>query len=160
MTDTSETLMSAEMEMAKAVERINSSISDLENFKTATQTLSDVASKSTAVLSSLSGAAQVLHDGAKQLNEEGIVEFNNTLTNSITSVQNTMSQHVSAIETDITSKLSKTYQRLSEHVSTSRDDLITKMNKKIAGLQAIVVVLGVLNLALLLYVAFGANWFS
>ena len=71
---------------------------------------------------------------AKQLNEKGIAEFNTTIANSLTTTQDSITEVISENNKDITDKLSQ----------------------KLKVLQTSVITLGLLNLALLAYVAFGA----
>jgi len=134
MMETNQSLLDAEKEMALAVKKINEGINNLEEFKSASEALNDIAAKNETVLTSLLEVAQHFERGAKQLNEKGIAEFNTTIANSLTTTQDSITEVISENNKDITDKLSQ----------------------KLKVLQTSVITLGLLNLALLAYVAFGA----
>ena len=134
MTETNQALIDAEKEIALAVEKINEGVNSIEEFKSASEELNDIAARNEVVLTSLLEVAQHLERGAKQLNGKGIAEFNATIVNSLTT----------------------TPDSIIEVISTNNEDITDKLSQKLNVLQTRVTALGLLNLALLAYVAFGA----
>ena len=134
MTETNQALIDAEKEIALAVEKINEGVNSIEEFKSASEELNDIAARNEVVLTSLLEVAQHLERGAKHLNGKGIAEFNATIVNSLTTTQDS----------------------IIEVISTNNEDITDKLSQKLNVLQTRVTALGLLNLALLAYVAFGA----
>lgn len=124
MSDNTASLLQAEEEMAKVVERINSSLENLKKFESASNTLDKASAKSTEVLTALTDAARCLETGAKVLNQEGITSFRKVLA-----------------------------QKLTEASDVNRKKL-EKMQKQMSTTMLLVISIGTLNLAVLGFLVF------
>lgn len=122
MMEANQSLVDAEKDMALAIEKIGEGITNIDEFKSATESLSDMAGKNETVLKSLLEVAQLLESGSKLLNEKGIVQFNETI-----------------------KECSDTTQKQFEKIAELQNNLVQSINdatQRIKRLQTVVVGLG------------------
>lgn len=111
MTDANKSLADAEREMSLAIEKIREGIVDIDEFKSATETLSNMANKNEEVLRSLLEVAQLLEAGSKLLNEKGIAQFDNSIKEGFSKTDENFSK-IAELQNDIVRSSDETTQRI------------------------------------------------
>ena len=111
MTEANQSLVDAEKEMTLAIEKINEGITNIDEFKSATESLSDMAEKNEGVLKSLLEVAQLLEAGSKLLNEKGIAQFDNTINERFATTQ-TQFEKIAELQNDLVQSGNDVTQRV------------------------------------------------
>jgi hypothetical protein len=153
MSDKISSLLDAEQEMTKAIQKIDATLADLEKFKAASDALSDIYTKNHELLKGLREVAERLQEGAKHLGEEGVAGFKDALAGGLVDSASKTTSALEAFEEKVGKVLVETNDAIGKALEATQEKLAQgeardlAARKKISTLTVIVIVLGVLQLA-------------
>ena len=157
MNDQNTRALDAENELAEAIEKIKSSVADIEKLKKASETLEDVGSRIADLANQLLEAATKMHEGSKYLSEVGVKEFDAKLNEfgiQLDRGLGELAERLKGVDSTLDGLPSVIQKELDASIGTKMEKLHEKFDKGNGSLRLMVIAFGILILGLVTYIGF------